>query len=262
MEEEIMPIYGWRTPASEIPAQQVGKYEIIKKPIGRGQSLDMEGTFGYDEAVFLEPTTITVLREKGKPEEEVIMSDAPMEYYSMWELVARTRGPKVLLGGLGLGILANLLASRPDIEEITVIEISPEIIQMVKPYLHPKVRVVRGDFLNPPSEICNEHFDTVICDIYTKEGQEELFEDAKAIMEDCWGDAVHLHWGAYQREYDKEVYEEFFYWMARRVDKCAEKVCEGKPDYEKCVSNERIDIWGDISEIGLDRALEKRGCRL
>jgi len=39
----------------------------------------------------------------------------------MWEFAGRCIGGKVLLGGLGLGILTNLLALRRDVKSITVV---------------------------------------------------------------------------------------------------------------------------------------------
>jgi len=212
----FIPIWNWKTSASKIPQQSIGKYHIVKRKIERGATLPMNGVLGYDEALFVEDTIITVLREgerNGKDSESVWMSDSPYEYYSMWELATRVYREKVLIGGLGLGILANILSLRKDIKQITVVEISPEIIKMVKPYLPKRIEVIQGDFIRKMQEFESEDkkFDTIIADIWmsTDEESKEMFEDCKAVMEDYYPDAQHLFW-AFQKEYDNDIAEFYF----------------------------------------------------
>lgn len=152
----IMPISDWRTPASRIPEQSVSSCHVVKKIIKEGDALPMAGVFGYDQALFAEDTTITVLRcgeREAMDERSVWMSDSPQELYSMWKLVARSEGPRVLVGGLGLGLLPNLLALRRDVNEVVVVENNPSIISMIKPHLNKKVKVIEGDFLEQMREL-------------------------------------------------------------------------------------------------------------
>ena len=127
----------------------------------------------------------------------------------MWDMVVRAKGPRVLVGGLGLGLLIHLLSLRRDIEEITVVEIQQEIIDMVKQYLPkvPKVEVIQGDFFSIMGELGygKREFDTVICDIWKgrDEKSKELYEDCRGELEYCFPDAKHLFW-AFQTEHETE----------------------------------------------------------
>ncbi|MCD6255759.1 MAG: hypothetical protein J7J44_05750 [Deltaproteobacteria bacterium] len=214
----ILPVYEWRTVASRIPEMRKGKFKIVKRPIKAGSMLDMHGVFGYDRCLFLKDSVITVLYEgdldPARDPKGVWMSDSPFEYYSMWEFVARTKPSRVLIGGLGLGILANLLALRSDIESIKVIEISKEVIEMISPYLNPKVHVIQGDFLRVIRDLRmeGEEFDTVIVDIFKSGDDVELYEDCKLAVFDAYPDAELLFW-AFQKEFENE---QVSYWLAVR----------------------------------------------
>lgn len=215
---EIMPILDWHTPASKIVPTREGRFAIFKRQIEAGKRLDMSEVFGYDSAFFLEKTPITVLYEGDKDPvtdpKGVWMSDSPMEHYGMTQLAARARPGKVLVGGLGLGILSNLLADRDDITEVVVVEKSPEVIKLVKPYLHPKVKLIEGDFLREVQELDlkGEEFQTVIADIFKTGTERELFEDTRSTMEDSYPEARHLFWG-FQDEYDEDRIR---YWLLGR----------------------------------------------
>jgi len=176
---------------------------------------------GYHEAFFLEDTIITILRKgRGYSQEGVIMSDSPNEYYWMWALSSRANGGKVLVGGLGLGILTNILALRRDVEAITVVEIVPEIIKMVKPYLssYVPIEVVEGDFFKEVPKLSEEsrQFDVVIVDLWNgvQKRDEEVFRDAQMLLEDLYPNAQHLYW-QFQRKVDEEVVNQAVYFLHR-----------------------------------------------
>jgi len=198
-----MPIYRWKTCASRIPPQRGTKVEIVKKMIEQGKMLPMKGVMGYDYAYFAYNTYITVLRFVNT--KMVIMSDAPGEYFSMWEYAGRCIGGKVLLGGLGLGILTNLLSLRRDVESITVVEIEPEVIRMVKPYLNNyiPINIIEGDIFDVFPKLENEEFDSVIVDIWNDPNEEESFEDVRLMCEYLFPDAQRLYW-AFQHKADLE----------------------------------------------------------
>ena len=217
----IMPIQEWHTVASPIPAQRCGRFAIIKRHIKAGSELKMYDVFGYDRCIFLRDEVITVLYEGEKDPatdpKGVWMSDSPYEYYGMWQFASRAKPARVLLGGLGLGILANLLAQRADISFITAVELSPEVIRMVRPYLSPKVRVIPGDFLRViyNLEASGDQFGTVIADIFKTGEETVLFEDVGVAMEDCYPEAEHLFW-AFQERYEAQ---KLYYWELGRGEK-------------------------------------------
>jgi len=209
--KHILPIQEWETVASKIPPAKSGKFSVVKRSIGEGKCLPMNDVFGYRDTCFLKDTTITVLYEgETDPKTDpkgVWMSDSPFETYGMAQLAARTKPGKVLVGGLGLGILSNLLANRENIDQVIVVEKSPEIVRLVKDYLHPKVKVIEGDFLEAIWKLEREgkEFSTVIADIYKTCGEEEkeLYEATRDTMMDSFPDAEHLSW-CFQDEYEED----------------------------------------------------------
>ncbi len=174
-----MPIDTWQTPVSHYKPQRAGRWEIRRRVLSAGHTLDMAGQFAYREALAMEDLVFTVLWDlrSGK----TWMSDTPAEYYAMWELTARSIGPNVLVGGLGLGVLGHILAAQPSIESVTVVELEPDVVALVQKYLPPKVKVIIGDFLVKAPELGQrQHFNTVIADIW------ERFDDAEfGIVRKC-----------------------------------------------------------------------------
>src|SRR5271157_5165690 len=61
---------------------------------------------------------------------EVMMSDTRMEHRSNRAVVEQARG-HVLIAGLGLGMILHPIADKPEVERITVIEKSPDVIKLV-----------------------------------------------------------------------------------------------------------------------------------
>jgi len=203
------PVGGWRTSASAIPPQSIGEFHIVKKKIPAGSILKCKA-FSYDTCVFVEDTTITVLREGERDKndtESVWMSDTPQEYFKCCELVARAEGPNVLVGGLGLGLMTHLLSIRRDVKKIVAVENAKPVIQMVKPYLLGNVQVKHGDFIKAIRQFSEKgkEFDTIIADIWKSNGEKdkEIMEECKMVMEDHYMNATHLFWG-FQVEVDNE----------------------------------------------------------
>jgi len=215
----IMVTDEWETEASKIPEKCCENFCITKKHVRKGDIWTMKederGVFGYEDVLFTRPSTITGLEERESPRAQPIlwMSDSPREYYSMWELVARTKPKRVLVGGLGLGILANLLSKRLDIDEVVVVEKSKCVIDMVKSHVHPKVKIIHGDFFKTASELSRkgEKYDTVILDIYTgKEDVEDVKIDVETI-EDTFPESKVLAW-----KFQPELEEDILYFLMRR----------------------------------------------
>lgn len=87
---------------------------------------------------------------------EVWMSDTRDEYRDHVELERRAHG-RVLLNGLGLGCAARMCLAKPDVEHVTVVEIEPDVIELVRPALieefgADRIEVVQGDAMTwrPP----------------------------------------------------------------------------------------------------------------
>lgn len=93
-------------------------------------------------AVLPKPRRIHELREDGRG---VWMTDHPCELNQIAEMLAtiRPRG-RVLVGGLGLGLLARALTQRDAVKSVTVIELSSDVIKLCQA---PGYEVVQDDLL-------------------------------------------------------------------------------------------------------------------
>ena len=68
-------------------------------------------------------------------EDELVMTDTNMERRTNRPLIEHARG-HVLVGGLGLGMVVfGLLAKKPAIRSLVVLEVSPDVIALIQPYL-------------------------------------------------------------------------------------------------------------------------------
>lgn len=121
-----------------IPEGTAGSFAVVheNKPAGATFQLASMRTIilgGHraGKVVFKEPTRWHSLTEEGR----VWMSDVPIEQVQHDAVLARVRHGRVLVGGLGLGYAATILALRPGIKAVTVVERSKEVIDLVAPHL-------------------------------------------------------------------------------------------------------------------------------
>ncbi|MBT6047045.1 MAG: hypothetical protein HOG49_09505 [Candidatus Scalindua sp.] len=79
-----------------------------------------------------------------------VMSDTPAETSDLFSLAQNARG-KVLIAGLGLGIAIDLIMQDKEVEHVTVIEISQEIIDLVGDHFKDKYKdrltIINADIL-------------------------------------------------------------------------------------------------------------------
>lgn len=78
----------------------------------------------------VDPGTYTVMYDKRGRGNNIVMSDTPAEMRDHSYFVYQAKG-RVLLNGLGLGVVLHNLLLKPEIEHVTVIEIEPEVIALV-----------------------------------------------------------------------------------------------------------------------------------
>ena len=202
----LLALWDWSTPCSHYEPESIGDFHIVRRTIPKGTVLDVQA-MSIDAVVFAHPIHSIQLREgiRDKSDAESIwMSDTPKEYYMTWELVARARG-NVLVGGLGLGLLVHLLRNRRDIGNITVVEKSPEVVQMVSKYMPKDVTVIQDDFVYQVQKLSEQgaKFDTVIADMWKTGAEEEFIDDCHMVIDDCYPNALKLFW-ALQEELDNE----------------------------------------------------------
>lgn len=80
-----------------------------------------------------------------------IMSDTPDEIRDHIIAISKARGA-VLINGLGLGVVLQAMARKPEVDKVIVIEKSPDVIALVAPYctslFGDKIEIIEGDAFN------------------------------------------------------------------------------------------------------------------
>lgn len=104
----------------------------------------------------------------------VVMSNTPMERRTAIEAFHSAEG-KVLVNGLGLGMVLEGMLSKPEVESVRVIEVSQDVINLVAPtFLHdPRVEIILADaYKYKPGK--DERFDYVWHDVWDEISSDNL----------------------------------------------------------------------------------------
>ena len=103
--------------------------------------------------------TYWMLPERGS----LYMSNTPAEVSDHWHFIREAHG-KVLIAGLGLGMVVQALLDKNACERIVVVEKSDDVIRLVGPaYNYPNVEIVHSNIFDYKP---TEHFDYAWFDIW------------------------------------------------------------------------------------------------
>jgi hypothetical protein len=96
----------------------------------------------------------------------LVMSDTPAEIRDHLEAIRRASG-RVLIHGLGLGMVLKAVLAKPEVTRVDVVEKSEDVIRLVVPTyeVDPRLHIHHGDaftFRFPPTE----RFDVVWHDVW------------------------------------------------------------------------------------------------
>jgi len=114
---------------------------------------------------------------------ELWMSDSNMEIVSNQRFARKARG-HVFVAGLGLGLVVQMLMQNYNIESITVMEVNQDVIDVVKPTLHPDVVVLKGDVWEPSEVLeAQRQFDSLYFDVWSASGGDnhDEFKELRAL---------------------------------------------------------------------------------
>jgi len=92
---------------------------------------------------------------------QFMMSDTPAEAWEHEDAYERAEG-NVLVNGLGLGFYLDAIQRKPEVENITVVEISEGVIELIGPHF-PDVEIIHGNALKVDHD---EEFDFAWHDIW------------------------------------------------------------------------------------------------
>ena len=118
-------------------------------------------------------------------ENTCMMSDTPMERFTNQDFINMAED-RVLIAGLGIGMVPVTLAQKDEIKHITVIEIDSEIIELVEPLIrkyvpnHEKIEIIQADAYEFPKTYTGKKYDYLWLDIWPEfpntEADVEMFE--------------------------------------------------------------------------------------
>ncbi len=187
----------------EIPEVKEGRWELKKEsyPAYRGVIADdMIITDGFREipplGFFKEEFAFPAVLEDGNE----WMTLTPVDLDTSDYAIERARG-KVVTFGLGLGYYAYMVSEKENVDSITVVEKSPDVIALFERYIlpqfsHPeKVRVVNADAFEYAEEVMpTEKFDVAFVDTWRDASDgAPMYERMKA-LEYLSPDTEFLYW--------------------------------------------------------------------
>jgi len=108
----------------------------------------------------------------------VVMTNTPDEIRDFTHFTRIAKG-SILINGLGIGCVVKVLLDKPEITNITVIEKSKDVIELVSPYFNDeRLTIINADAFDyvPPK---NEKYDYVWHDIWDYITSDNLPEMAK-----------------------------------------------------------------------------------
>lgn len=186
-EKEVLKIDGnWK--ALRYEKRKVGHAEISACTYKPGYYL-MEGIDGYLYFEVTEPIQITNLKISG----DIVMVDDPLHWIGMKRIAEACYG-KVLIGGLGLGIILHHLKNNDEVTRIIVCEIDKDVIELIDPFLpdDSRVMILCEDIF----KFSTRPFDVIVLDVLVKGGNvfKKGFPDMRAVR------------AFQQRNYNKKVY--------------------------------------------------------
>lgn len=83
------------------------------------------------------------------PTHQLVMSNTPMEVRTNKIAYEKAHG-RVLIAGLGMGMILDGILSKDEVDHVTVVEISKELIDMVGPYYadNPRVTIIHSSIFD------------------------------------------------------------------------------------------------------------------
>jgi hypothetical protein len=164
-----------KTPLRLKPARSGGySIEVVPVPVGTVlpvvslRRAIMTGLQPIDIRT-TEPLSITRLRSE---DDGVWMTDSPEELLQMSEFATGAEGT-VLVGGLGLGVVARMLARKRNVKRVVVVERSADVIKLCGSGLGTKVEVIEADLFQYLRRLKAWSFDCAFYDIWQATGESE-----------------------------------------------------------------------------------------
>lgn len=196
-------------PEGESRAWKIKRFEVKAEDKWRQLSSLMDSGRYVPEGIY------TGLYRKGSCGYEVIMSDTPDELNDHFDPIHYAQG-EVLIVGLGLGVVLNAVAMKPETKHVTVVELSTDVLALVQKHYEAKypgkITFIQADILTwqPPR---GSHWNYAWFDIWDQLSTDNLPQMAKlhrkftryADRYGSWGQKL-LQYRARQERADERLY--------------------------------------------------------
>ncbi len=175
MQDDIIKIVEWKTPATDYPEKEFGSARISRGKYTKGYYHNY-GVRGYEYFLVNKPIPITSLEIRDDNGEwKTWMVDDPPHWWSMQNYSENSVG-NVLVAGLGLGLVTGELLNNIDVDYLTVIERNKDVISLISPLLPDPIgvefEIKNEDFYDFINETDKE-FDRLIIDLWVTGSIEE-----------------------------------------------------------------------------------------
>jgi len=133
----------------DLPEGESGEWRVERFTVSDDDSKRTRLYAAMHGRGYVPPGTYTQLR-RGRT---LVMSDTPDEIHDHLDPIFRASG-LVRIHGLGLGMVAAAVLEKPDVERVTVVELSTDVISLVAPTLRDRygdrLEVIQGDAMKIP----------------------------------------------------------------------------------------------------------------
>ncbi len=190
----------WYGSPIDLPEAVIGNFKLQHRIIGKGKEVQI---VGMRQAIMRGQRPVHGLVEKPLRIHELVeedvgvwMTDLPEELNQIAEMLHHVRPHgNVLVGGLGLGIVAEMVKILPSVESVTVVERSPEVIKLcAKPgYTVEQASIL--DYLTLTKDRV-PLFDYYLLDTWQGTGESAWFEEVmplRRIIRNRWGRKPVIH---------------------------------------------------------------------
>lgn len=201
--------------AEHIPAESENYWYIRKANVTRASHMFRQGkhvVLPVGVYTFLYRLTDETIHRD--PPGEVVMEDSPFELNTHLGFVLQARG-NVLVTGLGLGCVIRGLLCSPEVDHITCIENSPDVLKLVGPYMPTdRLTIVEAEALEWTAK-SNEIFDCAWHDLWTDRaaGEPPLDMWHAQLIRNCDGKIRRQGAWAFAREAKRKLLKAKFPWI-------------------------------------------------
>lgn len=167
----------------DLPEKKIGKFKIVREKLSAGKKIcavSMREAFFTGKKSKSVAWDTDVYFHKLLSDSGVLMSDIPQEQESNFPYVDNMKG-EILVGGLGLGLVAKYLEGKKDVKKLVIVEKEKDIIKLVEPYSKfKKSEVVCADLFDYLKK-CKRKFDYAYYDIWSPTGEDVLYTHVRPL---------------------------------------------------------------------------------